>query len=148
LSLQPPSSKHHPQSQPNPPQSLKASNYNYHWAPLYLTNNLESTTWNNNQKQDAKMTLLLINDATSCMPSSQSKMMNSHPKTTTSHPNCYPMWDKPSYATFTNPFKITPPDSYVENNPLKIPPKIQKKKLDPTFTKYFEKLTQANQILY
>ena len=85
MSLQPPSSKHHPQSQPNPPQSLKASNYNYHWAPLYLTNDLEPTTWTNNQKQDANMTPPLTNDTTSCMPFSQSKMMNSHPKITTSH---------------------------------------------------------------
>ena len=61
--------------------------------------------------------------------------------------NCCPIWDKPSYATFTNPFKIAPPDFYVECNPLKISPEIQKKKLDPTFTKYFEQLTQANKIL-
>ena len=66
-------------------KALKASNCNYQWAPLYLTNDLETTTWNNNQKQDTKMTLSSINDATSCMPSSQSKMTNLHLKTTISH---------------------------------------------------------------
>ena len=59
-------------------KALKASNHNYHWAPLYLTNDLEITTWNNNQKQDEKMSLPLINDATSCVPSSQLKTIISH----------------------------------------------------------------------
>ena len=77
-------------------KALKASNYNYHWAPLYLTNDLKPTTWTNNQKQDANTTPPSINappsinDATSRVPFSRSKTMNSHPKTITSQQTAAP----------------------------------------------------------
>ena len=108
---------------------LNTENYNYDWSSLFLTTDSEPPAWKRTMHQVAQQKPFLTKYATSLAPSSPlMKMMNSHLKSgyhLISNP-C-PIWDEPSDATFTNPYKVAPPATYVETIPFKFPPEIKAK---------------------
>jgi len=116
-------------------KALKALNYNHHrLLSMYLMNDFELWTWNNNPKQDMKLKPSSINDATSCMPSSPSKMLNIQPKTITSHWTTIP--SGMNYHMLLSPSSRSTRHIHW-NHPLQTLPRTSKEKAWPNIHQIF-----------